>query len=91
MRFEREARLLASLNHANIAAIHGLEQAGDLKLLVLEYVPGRTLAERIASSPLSVSEALDVARQVTEALEAAHQRPVSTPGRQRRISRTSES
>ena len=76
MRFEREARLLASLNHANIAAIHGLEQAGDLKFLVLEYVPGRTLAERIASGPLTVNEALDVARQMAEALEAAHQRGV---------------
>jgi serine/threonine-protein kinase len=75
-RFEREARLLASLNHANIAAIHGLEQAGHVKFLVLEYVPGRTLAERIASGPLTVNDALDVARQVTEALEAAHQRGV---------------
>ena len=75
-RFEREARLLASLNHANIAAIHGLEHAGELKFLVLEYVPGRTLAERIASGPLTVSEALDVARQIAEALEAAHQRGV---------------
>jgi tRNA A-37 threonylcarbamoyl transferase component Bud32 len=76
MRFEREARLLASLNHANIAAIHGLEQAGDLKFLVLEYVPGRTLAERIASGPLTLKAALDVARQVAEALDAAHQRGV---------------
>lgn len=62
-RFDREARLLASLNHPNIAAIHGLEHAGPLKFLVLEYVPGRTLAERIASGPLTVNEALDIARQ----------------------------
>ena len=61
---------------ANIAAIHGLEQAGNLKFLVIEYVPGRTVAERIASGPFTVNEGLDVARQVAEALEAAHQRGV---------------
>jgi eukaryotic-like serine/threonine-protein kinase len=75
-RFEREARLLASLNHTNIGAIHGLEQAGQFKFLVLEYVPGKTLAERIANGPLPVHEALDITRQVVEALEVAHQRGI---------------
>ena len=75
-RFEREARLLASLDHASIAAIHGLEHAGHVKFLVLEYVPGKTLAERIACGPLTVNEALDVTRQVAEALEVAHQRGI---------------
>jgi serine/threonine-protein kinase len=72
-RFEREARLLAALNHPNIAAIHGLEEAGEQKFLVLEYVPGDTLAERLARGPLPVREALEVGRQVAEALAAAHE------------------
>ena len=58
-RFEREARVLASLNHANIAAIHGLEEADGTTFLVLEYVPGDTLAERLARGPLPLKEALD--------------------------------
>jgi len=56
-RFEREARLLAALNHPNIAAIHGLEEAGGVRYLVLELVPGPTLAQRLASGPLPVEEA----------------------------------
>ena len=87
-RFEREARLLASLNHPQIAAIHGLEEAGEVKFLVLEYVPGDTLAQRLAKAPLPIREALDLGRQVADALEAAHEagvihrdQPGSVPGR----------
>lgn len=72
-RFEREARLLASLNHPHIAAIHGLEEAGDVQFLVLEYVPGDTLAHRLARGPLPVREALEISRQVADALDAAHE------------------
>ena len=75
-RFEREAKMLASLNHPNIAAIHGLEQDGGVRFLVLELVPGATLAERLAKGPLSLQEALGVARQVAEGLEAAHDRGI---------------
>jgi serine/threonine-protein kinase len=76
-RFQREAHMLASLNHPNIAAIYGLEErpaeAGQHeRALVLELVEGPTLADRIAEGPLSVEEALSVARQIAEALEAAH-------------------
>jgi hypothetical protein len=72
VRFEREARLLGALNHPNIASIHGLEHAGGQAFLVLEYVPGETLAERLARGPLPMREALQVARQAAEALECAH-------------------
>ncbi len=72
-RFEREARVLASLNHPNIAAIHGLEEAGEVKFLVLEYVPGDTLAQRLAKAALPLREALDLGRQVADALDAAHE------------------
>jgi serine/threonine-protein kinase len=75
-RFEREAKVLASLTHANIGAIHGLEQVGDFAFLVLEYVPGDTLAERLTRGPLPLTEALDVARQIADALETAHSRGV---------------
>ena len=75
-RFEREAQLLASLNHPNIAAIYGLEEADGTPFLVLELVPGEDLAERLKRGPLPVDEALDVARQVAEALEEAHERGV---------------
>ena len=72
-RFEREAKLLASLNHPNIAGIYGVEQTADAQpLLVLEYVPGETLADRIARGPLPVEEALDIARQIAGAVEVAH-------------------
>jgi eukaryotic-like serine/threonine-protein kinase len=71
-RFEREARLLASLNHASIATLYGFEEAGGSRFLVLELVPGETLEERLARGPLAVEEALALARQIAEALEAAH-------------------
>ncbi|MEX1244859.1 MAG: protein kinase [Thermoanaerobaculia bacterium] len=71
-RFEREARMLASLNHPNIAAIYGLEDQDGAKFLILELVEGQTLAERLAAGPLPVDEALSVACQVASALEAAH-------------------
>jgi eukaryotic-like serine/threonine-protein kinase len=71
-RLEREARLLATLNHPHIATIHGLEIAGDLRAIVMELIEGPTLAERLASGPLALNEALEIARQIAEALEAAH-------------------
>ncbi len=73
-RFKQEARLLAALNHSNIAGIHGLEESDGVRYLVLELVPGLTLAERIARGPLPVEEALTVCRQIAEALEAAHEK-----------------
>ena len=75
-RFEREARVLASLNHANIAILHGFERAGDTHFLVMELVEGETLAERLARGPMPVKEALGVARQIAEALEAAHEKGI---------------
>ena len=75
-RFEREAKLLASLNHPNIAAIHSFEHADDVHFLVLELVPGETLQERVAKGPLPVDEALEVCRQIAEGVEAAHEKGV---------------
>ncbi len=75
-RFEREARVLASLNHANIATIHGLEEADGSRFLVMEYVPGKTLAERISARDLKQKEVLAICRDVAEALEAAHERGI---------------
>jgi serine/threonine protein kinase len=72
-RFTREAQVLASLNHPNIGAIYGLEDSGEVHALVLELVEGPTLAERIARGPLPLDEALPIARQIAEALEAAHE------------------
>jgi serine/threonine-protein kinase len=71
-RFEREARVLASLNHPNIAAIHGMEDADGKKFLVMELVDGETLAGRIQRGPIPLDEAIGIARQITESLEAAH-------------------
>jgi Tol biopolymer transport system component len=71
-RFEREARLLASLNHANIAAIYGLEESGPIRALVMELVEGPTLADRILGGPVPVEEALPIARQIADAVEYAH-------------------
>src|SRR5438045_1823945 len=65
-RFQREAEVLACLNHPNIAAIYGLEDADSVKALVMELVEGPTLADRIAEGPMPVDEALPVARQITE-------------------------
>src|SRR5262245_55579710 len=75
-RFEREAKVLASLNHANIAALYGFEQAGDMHFLVMELVEGETLAERIARAPLPPGEALKIAEQIAEALEASHEKGI---------------
>jgi serine/threonine protein kinase/sugar lactone lactonase YvrE len=75
-RFEREAKLLAALNHANIAAIYGLEETGDTRMLVLELVEGETLAERLATGPLPPEEAVAICRQIAEALEAAHEKGI---------------
>jgi eukaryotic-like serine/threonine-protein kinase len=72
VRFEREARVLATLNHPNIATLHGVEESGNVKALVLELVDGLTLAELLIKGALPVSEALPIAEQVAEALEAAH-------------------
>ena len=77
---EREARLLASLNHPNIATIHGLEQSGNLRFLVMELVPGETLAERIKRSAIPVEEALPLFMRIAEVLEAAHEKDVIHPG-----------
>ncbi len=76
LRFEREARVLASLNHPHIAAVHGFEQGDGHRFLVLELVPGLTLAERLAKGPIEVREALTIARQIAEALEEAHSKGV---------------
>jgi serine/threonine-protein kinase len=75
-RFEREAKVLASLNHSNIAALHGFEQSGDAHFLVMELVQGETLAERVARGPIPTEEALPIAQQIAEALEAAHEKGV---------------
>jgi serine/threonine protein kinase len=75
-RFQREAKLLASLNHPNIAAIHGLEESGGTNFLVLELVEGETLADQIKRGPISVEDSLKIALQIAEALEAAHEKGV---------------
>ena len=75
-RFEREAKLLASLNHPNIAAIYGLEESEGTRFLVLELVEGQTLSERLVRGPLPVQESLELALQIAEALEAAHEKGV---------------
>jgi serine/threonine-protein kinase len=75
-RFEREAKVLASLNHPNIAAIYGLEESCGIRFLVLELVPGETLSEKLAAGPLPVDEALALCRQIAEALEAAHEQGI---------------
>jgi len=75
-RFTREAKVLASLNHPNIAAIYGFEDGGDVHALVLELVEGPTLADRIALGPLALPEALAIARQIADALAAAHEHGV---------------
>ena len=71
-RFQREAELLASLNHPHIAAIYGLEDAGDARAIVMELVEGEELAKRIARGPIPLDEALPIAKQIADALEAAH-------------------
>ena len=75
-RFEREAKVLASLNHPNIAAIYGLEKSDNTRALILELVEGPTLQDRIAKGPIPLDEALPIARQIAEALEAAHEQGI---------------
>ena len=75
-RFRREAQVLASLNHPNIAAIYGFEDSGDTHALVLELVEGPTLADRIAKGAIPLDEALPIAKQIAEALEAAHEQGI---------------
>src|SRR5438094_7637231 len=71
-RFEREARVLASLNHPNIAAIYGVEESVGRKFLVMELVGGETLAERIKAGSMPIDESLAIAKQIADALEGAH-------------------
>src|SRR4030095_15013869 len=75
-RCQREAEVLASLNHPHIAQIHGLEKSDGVTALVMELVEGPTLADRIAQGPLSIDETLPIAKQIAEALEAAHERGI---------------
>lgn len=75
-RLEREARLLAALNHPGVAAIYGVEEHEGVRFLVLELIPGETLAQKIARGPLEWKEALSLFHQIAEALEAAHQRGI---------------
>ncbi len=75
-RFEREAKTLASLNHPNIAQIYGFEKSSGVHALVMELVEGPTLADRIAQGAIPVDEALPIAKQIAEALEAAHEQGI---------------
>lgn len=75
-RFQREAKILAALNHPNVGAIHGLEEADGHQYLILEYIEGETLADRLAAGPIPITEALALARQIAEALEAAHEKGI---------------
>jgi Tol biopolymer transport system component len=75
-RFEREAQVLASLNHPNIAAIYGLEESSDVRALAMELVDGPTLADRIAQGPVPLDEALGLAKQIAEGVEYAHEKGV---------------
>src|SRR5262249_46080622 len=75
-RFQREAEVLAALNHAHIAHVHGLERSDGTFALVMELVDGQTLANRIARGAISIAEALPIAKQIAEALEAAHEQGI---------------
>jgi eukaryotic-like serine/threonine-protein kinase len=75
-RFQREAKVLASLDHPNIATIHGLEESGGTRALVMQLVEGPTLADRIQAGPIPVDEAIRIARQIADALEYAHERGI---------------
>src|SRR6267142_6525665 len=75
-RFQREAQVLASLNHPHIAAIYGFEDSGETHALVLELVEGETLADRIARGAIPLDDALPMARQIAEALEGAHEQGI---------------
>src|SRR5437660_7329517 len=76
-RFQREAEVLASLNHPNIAAIYDLEEAEGSRFLVLEFVEGETLAERIKRGAIPIEEALNIAKSICEALEVAHEKGIT--------------
>ncbi len=75
-RFQREAEILASLSHRHIASIYGLEESGGIRALVMELVEGETLAERLARGPICLDEALPIAKQIAEALQAAHEQGI---------------
>ena len=75
-RFQREAKVLASLNHPNIATIYGLEDSGSTRALVMELVEGPALADRIKAGPIPIDEAVPIARQIADALEYAHERGI---------------
>src|SRR5262252_4361178 len=75
-RFEREAKVLASLNHPNIAALYGMEESGGIHFLTMELVEGETLAERLRRGPVPVEDALKIVYQIAEALEAAHEKGI---------------
>ncbi|MCC6229995.1 MAG: protein kinase [Phycisphaerales bacterium] len=75
-RFQREAKVLASLNHPNIGAIFGLEESASRQYLILEFIDGETLADRLVNGPVPVDESLTLAKQIAEALEAAHEKGV---------------
>src|SRR5947208_16956005 len=76
VRLKREAQVLAALNHPNIAAIYGFEESNGLQALVLELVDGPTLADRIAQAAIPLDEALPIARQIAEAVQAAHEQGI---------------
>src|SRR5439155_2187642 len=75
-RFQREAEVLASLNHPHIAGIYGLEESGGVSALVMELVEGEDLSQRIARGAIRIDEALPIAKQIAEALEAAHEQGI---------------
>src|SRR3954467_9814896 len=75
-RFRREAQVLASLNHPNIAHVYGLEESGETRFIVMELVEGETVQARLRRGPLAVTEALTTAKQIAEALEVAHEKGV---------------
>ncbi len=79
MRFEREAKTLASLNHPHIAQIHGVEGSGHTRALIMELVEGPTLAERLLANAIELDDALAIARQIADALEAAHDAGIIHP------------
>src|SRR5215467_8640168 len=75
-RFQREAEVLASLNHPNIASIYDVQEANGSRFLILELIEGETLADRIARGPIPVADALKIAKNICEALEAAHEKGI---------------
>src|SRR5262245_5749850 len=77
MRFQREAHVLASLNHPHIAHIYGLEESSQTRCIVMELVEGETLAERVRRGPLQTDEAIELAKQIADGLEAAHEKGIT--------------